>query len=87
MLRNTSDCLNRSFDAEAGPGNPRKFIFSPDVGKKISYRSETLSEDIKEVENFGRGVLNIEKFKLAPGKDGCPKIEWMTFSVQLEGGY
>ena len=38
-------------------------------------------------ENFGRGELTIEKFKLAPGKDGCPKIGWMAFSVRLDGGY
>lgn len=87
LLSNPLACANRPFNAAAGPGNPRKFIFSPDVGKKISYRSETISEDVKEVTNFGRGVLNIEKFELAPGIDGCPKIEWMTFTVRLEGGY
>ena len=87
LLENPSACVNRPYNADAGPENPRKFIFSPDVGKKNSYCSETLSADVKEVENFGRGVLNIAKFKLALGKDGCPKIEWMTFSVQLEGGY
>lgn len=87
LLTNPSACLNRPYNAGAGPDNPRKFIFSPEVGKKITYGSEKRSADVKEVENFGRGELTIEKFKLAPGKDGCPKIEWMAFSVRLDGGY
>jgi hypothetical protein len=57
LLKDPSACGNRPFNADAGPENPRKFIFSPDVGRKISYRPETLSADVKEVANFGRGVL------------------------------
>ena len=30
---NPSDCASRDYEAEAGPENPRKFIFSPEVGK------------------------------------------------------
>lgn len=87
LLRNPSACVHRPFNADAGPENPRQFIFSPDVGRKISYRPETLSADVKEVESFGQGVLTIKKFKLSPGEEGCPNIEWMTFCVLLTGGY
>lgn len=87
FLKNPSACVSRAYKADAGPANPRRFIFSPDVGKKIAYNPETLSTDVKEIEKFGRGVLAIERFKLAPGKNGCPKMEWMAFSVQLDGGY
>jgi len=84
------ECGERPYDAEAGPGNPRKFIFSPEVGKTIDAartgRSITV-EEVECVEKFGQGMLTIEKFALAPGENDCPKIEWMEFSVQLEGGY
>lgn len=87
LLANPSACINRPYRADAGPANPRRFIFSPEVGKSIIYGSETGNADVKKVEAFGRGVLKIEKYKLSEGKDGCPKIEWLDFSVRLEGGY
>jgi hypothetical protein len=60
------------------------------VGKRIdgvSAGRSVTDQEIKDVQKFGRGELTIEKFKLSPGKNGCPKIEWMDFSVQLDGGY
>ncbi len=84
------DCEKRPYKAEAGPENPRKFIFSPEVGKTIdgadSGRSSN-AEEVGYVGKFGRGILTIEKFALAPGENGCSKIQWLEFSVQLEGGY
>jgi hypothetical protein len=90
FLRKPSECVNRPYHADAGPANPRKFIFSPEVGRTIAgpdSRKAFIDEDIDTVKKFGRGELYINKFKLAPGKDGCPKIESMDFSIQLEGGY
>jgi hypothetical protein len=90
FLENPSECVHRPYNADAGPANPRKFIFSPDVGKTIAgldARMAITEKDIKEVQKFARGALKVDKFKLTPGKDGCPKIEWMDFSVQLDGGY
>jgi hypothetical protein len=90
FLENPSGCVNRPYHADAGPVNPRKFIFSPEVGKLIAGPDAHIAvteEDIKTVRNFGQGELSINKFNLAPGKDGCPKMEWMEFSVQLDGGY
>ena len=43
-------------------------------------------EEIEEIRRFGRGTFTVKDFSLA-GTDGCPKIEWMTFTVRLEGGY
>ncbi len=90
FLENPSGCKNRPFNADAGPANPRKFIFSPQVGKSIAgpdARTEVTEEDVKKVESFGRGELSINKFSLAPAPDGCPKMEWIEFSVQINGGY
>jgi hypothetical protein len=87
LLKNPSVCTTRPYQADAGPSNPRKFIFSPEVGKSIPFLSEIQSDDIEKVEQFGRGTLKIEKFDLSDRKNGCPKIEEMTFSVHLEGGY
>jgi hypothetical protein len=88
--KNPSDCISRPYEAETGPENPRKFIFSPEVGKQIdgpnAGRSVT-PEEIQNIERFGKGTLTIKSFQLEPGKDGCPKIQWLDFSVQLEGGY
>lgn len=90
FLENAFACVNRSYNADAGPENPRKFIFSPDVGKTIAApdsRKASADENIDAVKKFGRGEMDIKSFKLTPGKDGCPKIEWLEFTVRLEGGY
>lgn len=89
FLQNPSECVNRPYHADAGPANPRKFIFSPEVGKQIAgsdSRVALMDENIDAVRKFGRGELDIKKFKLSQGKEGCPKIEWLEFSVQLDGG-
>ncbi|MBF0398204.1 MAG: hypothetical protein HQK78_15615 [Desulfobacterales bacterium] len=87
---NPYNCSSRSYKAETCPENPRKFIFSPEVGKKIdgskAARSVTVDE-IEDVKRFGRGTLTIESFNLEQRKDGCPNIERMNFTVKLEGGY
>lgn len=90
FLENPSACVNRPYHADAGPANPRKFIFSPEVGETVdgpNFRKALAGENIDAVRKFGRGELDIKKFKLVPGKDGCPKIEWLEFSIQLDGGY
>lgn len=91
LLDKASTCPSRPYKAEAGPGNLRRFIFSPDVGGRIdgpkAGRSVT-TEEIEEIRHFGRGMLTIENFGHGPGgAEGCPGIAWMTFSVQIEGGY
>ena len=44
-------------------------------------------EEIEAVAGFGRGTLEIGDFGLEDGEGGCPIIQWLTFSVQIEGGY
>jgi hypothetical protein len=84
------ECTSREYDAESGPENPRKFIFSPEVGKKIAGPDAGQSvtpEEIQQIERFGKGTLTIKNFKLDSGSDGCPKIQWMDFSVNFKGGF
>ena len=38
---NPSACATRSYKADAGPANPRKLIFSPEVGKRIDGKKQT----------------------------------------------
>ena len=84
------ECGRRPYNAEAGPENPRPFIFSPEVGKTVdgpgASRSVT-GEVVGRVGKFGRGTFAIGKFALAPGENGCPQIEWMEFFVRIAGGY
>lgn len=90
LLENPSACQTREYLADTGPDNPREFIFSPEVGKTIDASKLGRSVDTQEVEEvrrFGGGKLTIEEFKLRPMPDGCPVIEWIQFSVHLEGGY
>ena len=89
LLEDPSICTSRPYAAESGPENPRKFIFSPEVGLRIdgekAGRSPT-HEDVEDIRRFGRGTMKIEDFKLGLGNNGCPNIEWIKFSVQIEGG-
>lgn len=90
LSENPSDCVPRPHLAEAGPANPRNFIFSPEVGKRIAgpnASSAVTPGEIEDIRHFGRGILTIKKYQLESGENGCPKIGWMEFSVQLEGGY
>ncbi len=70
--------------------NPRKFIFSREVGKTIQGPESKLpvtEEDVKAVESFGRGLFFIKEYQLGIKEDGCPEIVRLKFFVQLEGGY
>ncbi|MEW6261359.1 MAG: hypothetical protein AB1547_15800 [Thermodesulfobacteriota bacterium] len=90
LSKDPSACTTREYLADAGPANPREFIFSPEVGIRIDASQSNRAveaKEIKEIQRFGRGALTIQEFKLQPAADGCPVIEWMTFSVRLEGGY
>jgi hypothetical protein len=85
-----TDCTTRPYAAESGPENPRKFIFSPEVGTRIDAATSGRSitpDDIEVIQRFGRGTFEIGRFKLEPGQDGCPTISFMEFSVRLDGGY
>ncbi len=90
LMENPEVCTMREYDAERGPENPRNFIFSPEVGRTIGGsegQKQVTPDEIGEIERFGRGTLKIEKFKLIPKENGCPDIEFLDFTVSLEGGY
>lgn len=76
--------------ADMRPENPRRFIFSPEVGLTIDGPAAARSVTPREIETigrYGRGALSIERFAFGPQKDGCPQIEWMGFSVEISVGY
>ena len=90
LLPDPRACADRPYQAEAGPGNSRAFIFSPEVGRRIAgplMAAAVTPEEIATVAAFGRGTLEIGDYGLAEGEGGCPIIQWLTFSVQVEGGY
>ncbi|MEO0249046.1 MAG: hypothetical protein ABIN58_05780 [candidate division WOR-3 bacterium] len=90
LSEDPSACPTREYLADAGPANPREVIFSPEVGKSIDgpkSRRAVEAQEVEEIERFGRGELTIKEFKLQPTADGCPMIEWMQFSVRVQGGY
>lgn len=90
LSEDPSACTTREYLADEGPANPREFIFSPEVGKSIdaSKLSRAVeAQEVEEIERFGRGELTIKEFKLQPTADGCPTIEWLQFSVHLQGGF
>lgn len=78
-------CKTRPYAAEAAPGHPRRFIFSPQVAKLAGHAPTPA--DIAAIERFGRGTLTIEQVELnAPDTAGCPSIRSLRFSVRLIGG-
>ncbi|MCX7774326.1 MAG: hypothetical protein N2376_14585 [Clostridia bacterium] len=89
FLKDPSSCPNVPYQKVAGQDNPRQFIFSPDVGLSIQGQEARMSpteEDLEKVKRFGKGHLDIKKVALQE-EAHCPQIEWMEFSVYLEGGY
>lgn len=88
FLKDPTTCPDRAYLAESGPDNPRKFIFSPEVGKTIQGPNATTAitvEEVDKVSKFGKGTLDIKKHVLTPDAP-CPDIEWMEFVVNVEGG-
>jgi hypothetical protein len=84
-----STACPRPYGAEAGPENPRTFIFSPEVGRRIDgskANRSVIPEEVEAIGRFGRGTFTIERFSVGPGSNGCGLLEWIEFSVQLEWG-
>ncbi|QGU33085.1 hypothetical protein [Thermochromatium tepidum] len=83
FLADPQRCTTRDYGAEAGPENPRRFIFSPKVA---TVRAPTAA-DIADIERFGRGALRVEQVELTePDAAGCPSIRALGFTVHLVGG-
>ena len=89
FLANPADCPDRPYSAEAGPANPRAFLFSPEVGRSIQGPDAKVSptpEEVAEIRRFGHGTLRIDGHELVSDTDSCPSLAWMTFTVEVEGG-
>jgi hypothetical protein len=83
-------CPDRPYAAEAGPENPRPIIFSPAVGRTIDgpgADSSVTPGDVEMVRRFGRVELTIEGHAFDPAAEGCPRLQWIEFSLEAEGGY
>ena len=84
-----SSACPRPYGSESGPGNPRIFIFSPEVGRRIDgseANRSVIPEAVEAIGRFGRGTFTIERFSVGPGSNGCALLEGIEFSVQMEWG-
>lgn len=77
-----------------GPTSPREFIFSPEVGREISWNdvgqgqaappSFGVDDLLARIAAFGRGRLSIDAYELAVGPDASRTgFHWMRFEVDL----
>lgn len=85
----TENC-SCAYGHESAPTLPRKFIFSPEVGRSIDgpkAASSVTPEEVKRVEIFGSAEFHVEKYEIEADKNGCPVIKNMEFRVLTEGGY
>lgn len=77
-----------AYGAESAPAFPRKFIFSPEVGKSIAGSGMAVgSEDVKKTELFGSGEFHVEKHEMETDSKGCPVIRSLKFRVYVSGGF
>lgn len=77
-----------------GPGSslsyPRRFIFSPLIGKEIDGSDSKISvtpEEIEKVALFGSGEFYVEKYGMGKDEKGCPVIKVLEFRIMVKGGY
>ena len=85
-----SSSCPRPYGVETGLENPRTFIFSPEVGRRIDgskANRSVIPEEVEAIGRFGRGTFTIERFSFGPESNGCARLEWIEFSVQMEGGF
>lgn len=74
------------YGAQAGPGERRDFIFSPEVGRSIAGPASTAAvtpDDLEDIEAFGSGTLWIQGAELAAEAGACPRIETLRFRVEV----
>lgn len=65
------------------PGDLREFIFSPDVGRGITFDgSATPAEAVEKVRAYGRVWLHVDQYRLMPPRQGQqPTFEWLQFTA------
>jgi hypothetical protein len=69
----------------AGPGGRhREFMFSPDVGRTMTYNLDTLAEDRERAAAYGRGAFDVLAYEMTPRQLGeSPRLLWIKFAACL----
>jgi hypothetical protein len=77
------------YGAQGGPPDPRRFIFSPEVGRTIQGADASTAisaAEVARVGRFGQGRLWVEEVSLAEGGEGCPAIATLRLRVEIRVG-
>ncbi len=71
--------------ASAAPGGRhREFVFSPDVGRTMTFNLETLAEDRERAAAYGRGAFDVLAYEMTPRQLGeSPRLLWIKFAACL----
>jgi hypothetical protein len=71
--------------AGAAPGGRhREFVFSPDVGRTMTFNLETLAEDRERAAAYGRGAFDLLAYEMTPRQLGeSPRLLWIKFAACL----
>ncbi len=65
-------------------GRHRPFIFSPELGRTMTFNLDTLGEDRERAAAYGRGSFDILEYEMTPRQLGeSPRLLWMKFSACL----
>ncbi|WP_143893369.1 hypothetical protein [Tepidimonas sediminis] len=81
FLADPRACTARPYRAEAGPDEPRRFIFSPAVAQVRDAASP-----VEAIARYGRGELRVASVRLGkPDRDGCPPIARPRLTLSVKG--
>lgn len=83
-FRNASNTAPNDGSVNA-PQETREFFFSPEVGRSLEYEgSGTPASVVDQVRSFGRGEINLTKYRLTPVNEGeRASFEEISFDVCL----
>jgi len=63
-------------------GRHRAFVFSPEVGRTMTFNIDTLADDRERAAAYGRGTFDVLEYEMTPRQLGeTPRILWMKFAV------
>ncbi len=69
------------------PGEVRRFIFSPEVGRSIDTPRDgrdPTAQELQRIKEFGQGELIVREYRFAPAAAGQEaRLDWMYFEVTL----
>jgi hypothetical protein len=68
--------------ANAPGGRHRAFIFSPELGRTLTFNLDTLADDRERAAAYGRGTFDILEYEMTPRELGeSPRLLWMKFAA------